>query len=181
MHAWTRDTPLEETLAALDHAVASGRARYAGVSNFSGWQTARGRDLAAGRSRPGADGRRPRSEYSLLQRGIEREVLPAARGARRRAAALVAAGPRGADRQVPQRHAGRLPGAPRRTSRASSSPTSTTGAAGIVDAVATAADGLGVSPLEVALAWVRDRPGVAAPIVGARTAAQLRGALGPRG
>jgi aryl-alcohol dehydrogenase-like predicted oxidoreductase len=47
----------------------------------------------------------------------------------------------------------------------------------IVEAVCTAADGLGVSPLEVALAWVRDQPGVTAPILGARTAAQLRGAL----
>ena len=47
----------------------------------------------------------------------------------------------------------------------------------IVQAVATAAGGLGVSPLEVALAWVRDRPGVTAPILGARTAAQLEGAL----
>ena len=49
---------------------------------------------------------------------------------------------------------------------------------GIVEAVARAADGLGWSPLEVALVWVRDRPGVTAPIVGARTAAQLDGALG---
>jgi aryl-alcohol dehydrogenase-like predicted oxidoreductase len=40
-----------------------------------------------------------------------------------------------------------------------------------------AGEGLGLSPLEVALAWVRDRPGVTAPIVGARTAAQLREAL----
>ena len=40
-----------------------------------------------------------------------------------------------------------------------------------------AAEGLGWTPLEVALAWVRDRPGVTAPIVGARTAAQLRQAL----
>jgi aryl-alcohol dehydrogenase-like predicted oxidoreductase len=48
----------------------------------------------------------------------------------------------------------------------------------IVEAVAKAAEGLGWTPLEVALAWVRDRPGVTAPIVGARTAAQLRGALG---
>jgi aryl-alcohol dehydrogenase-like predicted oxidoreductase len=43
--------------------------------------------------------------------------------------------------------------------------------------VCTAADGLQVSPLEIALAWVRDRPGVVAPVVGARTAAQLRLAL----
>ena len=49
---------------------------------------------------------------------------------------------------------------------------------GIVEAVARAADGLGWSPLEVALVWVRDRPGVTAPVVGARTSAQLDGALG---
>ena len=40
-----------------------------------------------------------------------------------------------------------------------------------------AADGLGLSPVEVALAWLRDRPGVTAPVLGARTAAQLRGVL----
>jgi aryl-alcohol dehydrogenase-like predicted oxidoreductase len=49
--------------------------------------------------------------------------------------------------------------------------------AGIVEAVAIAADGLGVSPLAVSLAWVRDRPGVTAPVVGARTVGQLLGSL----
>jgi aryl-alcohol dehydrogenase-like predicted oxidoreductase len=49
--------------------------------------------------------------------------------------------------------------------------------AGVVEAVARAADGLGWTPLQVALVWVRDRPGVTAPIVGARTAAQLQPAL----
>ena len=47
----------------------------------------------------------------------------------------------------------------------------------VVEAVARAAEGLDWSPMEVALTWVRDRPGVTAPIVGARTAAQLRGSL----
>jgi aryl-alcohol dehydrogenase-like predicted oxidoreductase len=47
----------------------------------------------------------------------------------------------------------------------------------VVEAVARAADGLGWSSLEVALAWVRDQPGVTAPILGARTAAQLRESL----
>ena len=47
----------------------------------------------------------------------------------------------------------------------------------IVDAVATAADGLAVTPLQVALAWVRDRPGVVAPIIGPRNAQQLTAAL----
>jgi aryl-alcohol dehydrogenase-like predicted oxidoreductase len=49
--------------------------------------------------------------------------------------------------------------------------------AAVVEAVVRAAEGLGWSPLAVALAWVRDRPGVTAPIVGARTALQLRAAL----
>ena len=48
------------------------------------------------------------------------------------------------------------------------------GAAGIVEAVATAAEGLATSPITVALAWLRDRPGVAAPILGARTLASSR-------
>jgi aryl-alcohol dehydrogenase-like predicted oxidoreductase len=51
------------------------------------------------------------------------------------------------------------------------------GASGIVEAVATAAEGLATSPVAVALAGVRDRPGVVAPILGARTLGQLTGAL----
>jgi len=47
----------------------------------------------------------------------------------------------------------------------------------IVEAVAVAAEGLGYSPLEVALAWVRDAPGVTTSLIGARTGAQLRGVL----
>src|SRR5699024_2674460 len=52
---------------------------------------------------------------------------------------------------------------------------------GITESVMTAAEGLGVSPLAVALSWVRDRPGVVAPIVGARTAGQLLGVLDAEG
>ena len=78
LHAFDPHTPLEETLHALDLAVSSGRARYVGLSNFSGWQLAK-----AGTWQLAAPGMRNRlastqMEYSLLQRGIEREVLPAA-------------------------------------------------------------------------------------------------------
>lgn len=69
LHAYDPDTPLEETLQALDIAVSSGRARYAGVSNFCGWQLAK-----AGTWQLAAPGTRTRlastqMEYSLLQRG----------------------------------------------------------------------------------------------------------------
>ncbi len=105
VHGYDAETPLDETLSALDFAVTSGRVRYVGVSNFSGWQTAQ-----AATWQGAWPGRAPivstQVEYSLLERGIEREVIPACRGVRPRCAAVVAAGPGGADRQVPQWPAG---------------------------------------------------------------------------
>ncbi len=77
VHAWSDRAPLEETLSAVDAAVTSGRARYAGVSNYSGWQTGQAvtwQEAWPGRARIVST----QMEYSLLQRGIEREVLPAA-------------------------------------------------------------------------------------------------------
>ena len=77
VHIWSDDTPLEETLAALDHAVSSGRASYVGISNYSGWQTAQ-----AATWQRAVPGRTPLAstqvEYSLLNRAVEQEVLPAA-------------------------------------------------------------------------------------------------------
>jgi aryl-alcohol dehydrogenase-like predicted oxidoreductase len=175
LHAWDPTTPLEETLSAVDTAVASGRVRYAGISNYTGWQTATAVGIQA-RSTGSAPLVSTQMEYSLLERGIEREVVPAA-----------AAGGLGI---LPWSPLGRgvLTGKYRHGTPADSRGASThfasfispfldDGSRRVVDAVCTAAEGLGVAPLEVALAWVRDRPGVVAPIVGARTAAQLRGAL----
>ena len=109
MHTWVDDAPLEETLSALDTAVATGRASYVGVSNYSGWQTAQ-----AATWQRAVPGRAPlastQMEYSLLNRTIEDEVLPAAHALGLGRAALVAARPRGAHRQVPHRHARRLAG-----------------------------------------------------------------------
>src|SRR5829696_3710250 len=175
VHAWSDDTTLEETLAAVDSAVSTGRARYVGVSNYSGWQTAR-----AATWQQVWPGRAPvvstQMEYSLLQRGIEREVLPAAEALglgvlpwSPLGAGVLTGKYRGgtpADSRAASPHFGRFLEA-RLDDRARR----------IVDAVATAAEGLEVSPLAVALAWVRDAPGVTAPVVGARTAAQLLASL----
>ncbi|WP_433076543.1 aldo/keto reductase [Dactylosporangium sp. CA-052675] len=175
VHGYDPDTPLEETLSAIDTAVSSGRARYAGVSNFSGWQTARAATWQAA-----WPGRAPlvstQVEYSLLERGIEREVIPACTAL---GIGILPWSPLGRGVLTGKYRTG-VPA----DSRAASphferfvAPYLDDRCAGIVEAVATAAGGLGVSPLEVALAWVRDRPGVVAPVLGARTVGQLLGAL----
>ena len=77
LHSFDLLTPWEETMAALDAAVSSGKVRYAGVSNFGGWQL--GACAAWQRAVPG---RAPlvstQMEYSLLQRDIEREIVDGA-------------------------------------------------------------------------------------------------------
>jgi len=175
VHGYDQATPLEETLSALDFAVSSGRARYVGVSNFAGWETAQAATWQAA-----WPGRAPlvcaQVEYSLLERGIEREVLPACAAL---GLGVLPWSPLGRGVLTGKYRHGRPA-----DSRAASphfelfvtrylDPRSSA----IVESVVTAAEGLGVSALEVALAWVRDRPGVVAPILGARTVGQLLGAL----
>jgi aryl-alcohol dehydrogenase-like predicted oxidoreductase len=179
VHAYDPGTPLEETLQALDIAVTSGRARYVGVSNFCGWQLAKAAawQLAAPGGTPLAS---TQMEYSLLQRGIEREVLPAALDL---GLGLLPSSPLGR---------GVLTGKYRHGTPADSrggdpgmagfvAPYLDEAGRRVVDALAIAADGLASTPLHVALAWVRDRPGVTAPIIGARTARQLTEALSVEG
>jgi aryl-alcohol dehydrogenase-like predicted oxidoreductase len=175
VHGYDQETPLDETLSALDYAVTSGRVRYVGVSNFSGWQTAQAATWQSawpGRSAIVST----QVEYSLLERGIEREVLPACEAF---GLGVLPWSPLGrgvltgkyrngrpADSRGASPHFERFVG-PYLDPRCSA----------IVESVLTAAEGLGVSPVQVALAWVRDRPGVTAPVIGARTVGQLLGAL----
>lgn len=176
VHVWADDTPLEETLTALDFAVTTGRAAYVGISNYSGWQTAQAATWQ--RAVPGrATLASTQVEYSLLARGVEHEVLPAAHAL---GLGVLPWSPLGRGVLTGKYRSG-TPS----DSRAASphfagfvNPYLDERGRGIVEAVARAAEGLGWTPLEVALVWVRDRPGVTAPIVGARTAAQLTGALG---
>lgn len=175
VHVWDDDVPLEETLSAFDFAVTTGRASYVGVSNYTGWQSAKAATWQAavpGRAVIASN----QVEYSLLNRSAENEVIPAAEDL---GLGVLPWSPLGR---------GVLTGKYRTGTPADSRAASphfsnfvgsylTDRHARIVEAVARAADGLNWSPLEVALAWVRDRPGVTAPIVGARTAAQLRGSL----
>ena len=75
MHAPDAETPIEETLDALDDIVRAGKARYIGCSNFSGWQIADADWIARTRGRMRFIS--AQNNFSLLERNVEREVLPA--------------------------------------------------------------------------------------------------------
>lgn len=171
IHAPDPSVPAEETMAALEYAVASGKARYVGISNYSGWRTAQAAMLCRAGHAPLVS---TQVRYSLLDRGIEREVVPACAEF---GLGILPYSPLGGGvltgkyrNGVPADSRGAAEG---RNLAHYSDPR----AVGIVEAVATAADGLATSPITVALSWLRNRPGVTAPIVGARTLGQLTAAV----
>lgn len=173
VHYVDDSVPFDETLAALDAAVASGKVRYVAVSNYCGWRL--GRAAAWQRAVPG---RAPivanQVRYSLLDRGIEREVVPACADL---GVGILPFSPLGGG-ALTGKYRGGIPADSRAAGRGQNlASMQRPGAAGVVEAVATAADGLASSPVAVALAWLRDRPGVTAPILGARTLGQLTAAL----
>jgi aryl-alcohol dehydrogenase-like predicted oxidoreductase len=170
MHAWDPYTPLEETLSAAKYAVDSGRVRYLGISNYSGWQLT---SAALGSEFPIVSAQ---MEYSLLQRGIEREVIPASTDL---GVGVMAWSPLGRGVLTGKYRNGTPADSRAATSHFATfvTPYLNDRSRSIVDAVCTAAQGLGISPIDVALAWVNARPQVASTIVGARTAAQLRGVI----
>jgi aryl-alcohol dehydrogenase-like predicted oxidoreductase len=163
--------PFEETLSALDAAVAAGKVRYVGVSNYGGWRLAR-----AATWQRAIPGRAPivanQVRYSLLDRGVEREAIPACEAL---GVGVMPYSPLGGGVLTGKYRAG-VP-TDSRAAVGGRNLASVPATVGIVEAVATAAEGLATSPVAVALAWLRDRPGVTAPILGARTLGQLTAAL----
>jgi aryl-alcohol dehydrogenase-like predicted oxidoreductase len=173
VHTWSESTPLEETVGALEYAVTSGRARYVGVSNYSGWQTARAYSLLESSRVPLVANE---VEFSLVTRDAEDDLVPAAEGL---GFGLLPYSPLGGGVLTGKYRSG-VPSDSRAAMRqfpGFGHDRLDTRSMSIAEAVSTAAAGLGVTATEVALAWVRDRPGVIAPIVGSRTVAQLRTAL----
>ena len=175
VHAWDDATPLDDTLSALDYAYTTGRARYVGISNYSGWQIARAATKQQSNSMK-APLTTVQNEYSLLNRVAESEILDAAEecGLGFLAWAPLARGVlTGKYRKgVPSDSRGAAPHFAKHIE-----PYLDGRSTRIVEAVVVAAEGLGYSPLEVALAWVRDAPGVTTSLIGTRTGAQLRGVL----
>lgn len=175
LHRWDEHTPLEDTLSALDYAYTSGKARYVGISNFTGWQSARAITLQElhGMKAPIIS---MQNEYSLLNRKVEEELLPCADELN---VGFLAWAPLARGVLTGKYRTG-IPSdsraaAPHFVKHVEPYLNDTSGR--IVEAVSVAAEGLGFAPLEVAIAWVRDNPLISSSIVGARTGAQLRGIL----
>ena len=175
LHEWDGQTPLEETLEALDQLQRSGKVRYVGVSNFSGWHLMKALGLADQRHcvRPVAQ----QIHYTLQAREAEYELLPISidQGVGVLVWSPLAGGllsgkyRRGRPQPEGTRQAAQWNEPPVRDSEALYD---------IVEVLVSVAQAHAVSASQVALAWLLTRPGIASVIIGARTDEQLADNLG---
>jgi aryl-alcohol dehydrogenase-like predicted oxidoreductase len=174
IHRWDPLVPIEETLAALDHLVQSGKVRHIGASSAWAWQLARA--LGVAERRGWARFATMQNHYNLLYREEEREMLP-----------LCAAEGLGVMPWSPLAR-GLLAGSRNSVADRTASTRAATDSYGhtlydddtnwaIVDAVRDVAAERGVSMAQVALAWLLSKPVVSAPIVGATRLSQLDDAI----
>ncbi|HEY0451826.1 aldo/keto reductase [Actinophytocola sp.] len=177
-HAWDPLTPIEETLAFFDDAVRTGKIRYAGVSNFLGWQLQKAA-LLAGDAAPIVT---LQPQYSLLVRDIEFELVDVCRN---EGIGMLPWSPLGGGwltgkytRDQAPTGATRLGENPQRGMEAYGPRNAEERTWRVIDAVREVAEARGVSMSQVALAWVADRPAVTSVILGARTVEQLEDNLG---
>ncbi len=174
IHCWDRATPLEETLSTLNDLVREGKVRYIGASNYTGWQLATALGLAREHGWEPYVSIQP--QYSLVTRDIERELFPLAEYA---GLAVLPWSPLGGGLLSGKYRPGEAPASDTRA--ADTTPSAVLMRLRIEDernfavaqAVSDLAAKLGKTMAQVALNWVLHRPGVTAPILGARTVAQI--------
>lgn len=184
VHCWDYGTPLEETLSALNDLVRRGWVRYIGASNFTGWQLQKAADIAKAMSWEGFTCLQP--QYNLLCRSPEWELMPVClqegigvipwsplrggwlSGKFRRG---MTAPPQGSRIEVAEEKGW--------SEKWSNYAVESTWR--VLDALHTVAEASGKSPAQVAINWLLQRPGVTAPIIGARNMEQLEANLGASG
>ena len=180
LHASDMHTPVEETLSFLDEAVKAGKVHYIGLSNFTGWQLQLFVSTAKAMGMQVPVTLQP--QYSLLSREIEWEIVPAAQhnglgllpwsplaggfltGKYQRGVAADSGTRAGSDKPVYKGTTEEYADSDRNWAT--------------IDAVQKIAKQIGATAAQVALSWIADRPGVVAPIVGARTVEHLQSNLG---
>jgi aryl-alcohol dehydrogenase-like predicted oxidoreductase len=180
VHSWDPLTGLEETLRTLDDMVRAGKVRYVGLSNFTGWQVQKVVALARARNLEVPVTLQP--QYNLLVRELEWEIVPACLDA---GLGLLPWSPLGGGwltgkyrQDTRPTGATRLGEDPERGVEAYDRRSTQQRTWDVVEAVRQVAERTGASMAQVALAWLRDRPGVSSVILGARTVEQLQDNLG---
>ncbi len=184
VHGWDPATRMDETLRTLDTLVTSGKVRYLGVSNWSGWQVQKALDHADRYGWEPFSCLQPL--YNLLDREAEWELLPVCRN---EGLGVIPWSPlRGG--WLTGRYSRDMAGAPENTRirAAESMGWSETWAAyatertwAVLDEVRAVAGEAGRQPAQVALNWLLQQPAITAPIIGARNLDQLEANLGAAG
>jgi aryl-alcohol dehydrogenase-like predicted oxidoreductase len=170
VHEWDGHTPLEETLAALEHLVQSGKVRYVGCSNFAGWQVTKALGIA---DRLGLPRFASQQVYlSLQERSAEYEIVPSALD--QGLGLLIWSPLAGGLLSGKYRRDQPAPEGSRHASEWDEPPVYDEDKLyDTVEVLVEIADAHEVSPARVALAWLLGRPGITSVIIGARTDEQL--------
>jgi aryl-alcohol dehydrogenase-like predicted oxidoreductase len=162
VHAWDYMTPIEEVMRGLDDLVRAGKVLYVGISDTPAWIVSRANLLAEMRGWTPFVGLQ--IQYSLIERSVERELAPMARELD---LAMTLWGVLGSGILSGKYNVGKAKG------RVADSERLTEKNLKIAEATIGVAEQVGCSASQVALAWVRQQPGVMIPILGARTVDQL--------
>lgn len=178
LHAFDASTPTEELMGTLDTLIAAGKVRYAGVSNYPGWQVMKAQAIADRHGWPRLVAHQV--YYSLIGRAYEADLMPL--GADQGVGALVwsplgwgrLTGRIGRNRPVPE-------GSRLHDTEQFAPPVEAEHLYRVIDALEAVAEETGRTVPQVAINWLLRRPTVASVIVGARNEAQLRDNLGAVG
>jgi aryl-alcohol dehydrogenase-like predicted oxidoreductase len=170
LHQWDGQTPLEETMEALDTLVRSGKVRYIGVSNFSGWHIMKAQAVADSAHRVRFVSQQ--IHYTLQAREAEYELVPIALD--QGLGIMVWSPLAGGLLSGKYRRNAKEPEGTRRFNDWREPPVNDEGKLyDIIDVLVAIGEARNVSAAQVALAWLLERPGVATLVIGARTDAQL--------
>jgi aryl-alcohol dehydrogenase-like predicted oxidoreductase len=170
VHEWDGQTPLEETLAALEHLVQSGKVRYVGCSNFAGWQVMKALGIADRDRLPRFVSQQV--YLSLQERSAEYEIVPSALD--QGLGLLIWSPLAGGLLSGKYRRDQPAPEGSRHASEWDEPPVYDEDRLyDTIDVLVEIADAHDVSPARVALAWLLGRPGITSVIIGARTDEQL--------
>ena len=172
VHADDRETPLEETLAALDQLVRDGKVRYIGASNHVAWRLSDA--LWTSESRGLARYECLQPLYNLIERGLDSELLPLCRA---KGVGVIVWSPL-AGGWLTGKYRGDVPEDARLNEPGRPPMGATVDREQILDTLINIAQGLNATPAQVALRWVMDQEGVTSAIIGARNVEQLDSNLG---